>query len=420
MFQRTVLDNQLRVLTTTMPHTASVSLTISVGAGSRYESEEQAGLSHFIEHLPFKGSKNWPTARHISEAIEGVGGVMNASTDREMTVFWCKVAKLHYHQAFSVLLDLLLNPILDPAEMEKEREVIQEELRMTNDYPSNRVDLLIDEVLWPNQTMGRDVGGTAESVSKITTEDVATYMRQQYNPGNTVVAVAGNITHGEVLDLVNEATKDWLPCESLDWERVTDAPLKPVAKVEYHRSEQSHICLALPGISLNDPDRLPCAILNGILGDGMSSRLFLKLREEQGLAYDVSSTVSHYRDCGALVVYCGVEPQKTRAAIASVVDELRGMHDELPAKELNKAKEYAKGRLLLRMEDSRAMASWLGVQELLLDEVSTVDEIVQHIDAVTTDDVQRVAQRLLKGDNLRLAIVGPHRGVTAFLKQLHF
>ena len=173
MFQRTVLDNQLRVLTTTMPHTASVSLTISVGAGSRYESEEQAGLSHFIEHLPFKGSKNWPTARHISEAIEGVGGVMNASTDREMTVFWCKVAKLHYHQAFSVLLDLLLNPILDPAEMEKEREVIQEELRMTNDYPSNRVDLLIDEVLWPNQTMGRDVGGTAESVSKITTEDVA-------------------------------------------------------------------------------------------------------------------------------------------------------------------------------------------------------------------------------------------------------
>ncbi|MCH8897776.1 MAG: insulinase family protein, partial [Chloroflexi bacterium] len=236
MFQRTVLDNQLRILTATMPHTQSVSMMICVGAGSRYEPKELAGLSHFLEHLPFKGTKNWPSAQQVSEAIEGVGGLMNASTDREMTVFWCKVARPHYREAFSVLLDMLLNPILDPEDMEKERAVIQEELRMTNDYPSNRVDLLIDEVLWPNQTMGRDVGGTAESVANITTEDVATYMRQQYNPGNTVVAVAGNIAHEEVLDLVHTATRDWLPCDSLDWERVTDAPLKPEAGVEYHRS----------------------------------------------------------------------------------------------------------------------------------------------------------------------------------------
>ncbi|HZA22442.1 MAG TPA: pitrilysin family protein, partial [Dehalococcoidia bacterium] len=176
MYQRTILDNQLRVLSQTMPHTHSVSMVIAVGAGSRYEPKELAGLSHFLEHLPFKGTKNWPTAREVSEAIEGVGGLMNASTDREMTVFWCKVARPHFRQAFAVLLDMLLNPVLDPEEMEKEREVIQEELRMTNDYPTQLVDLLIDETLWPDQAMGRDVGGTPETVNNISVDDVREYM----------------------------------------------------------------------------------------------------------------------------------------------------------------------------------------------------------------------------------------------------
>ena len=214
MYQRTVLDNQLRVLTSTTPHSPSVSMLISVGAGSRYEPRELAGLSHFLEHLPFKGTEHWPTARQVSEAIEGVGGLMNASTDREMTVFWCKVAKPHYKQAFSVLLDMVLHPLLDAEEMEKEREVIQEELRMTNDYPTQLVDLLIDETLWPDQAMGRDVGGTPDTVSTITINDVREYMYQQYNPANTVVAIAGSITHEEVVDLVGGATHHWKPREA--------------------------------------------------------------------------------------------------------------------------------------------------------------------------------------------------------------
>ena len=202
MFQRSVLDNQLRVLTSTMVHTRSVSMIFCVGAGSRYESAEMAGLSHFIEHLPFKGTKNWPDAGAVSEAIEGVGGIMNASTDREMTVFWCKVPHTHFRAAFAVLLDMMLNPLLEPDEVEKEREVIQEELRMTMDMPSYRVDLLIDEALWPDQAMGRDVGGTPESVEQITQESIRDYMERQYNPANTVIAVAGNITHDEVVDLL--------------------------------------------------------------------------------------------------------------------------------------------------------------------------------------------------------------------------
>ena len=411
MFQRSVLDNQLRVLTSAMPHSTSVSVTISVGAGSRHEPDELAGLSHFLEHLPFKGTESWPTARHVSEAIEGVGGIMNASTDREVTVFWCKVARLHFRQAFSVLLDLVLHPLLNPQEMEKEREVIQEELRMTYDYPSHRVDLLIDELLWPEQAMGRDVGGTLESVENITLEDVRDYMVQQYNPANTVIAVAGNVDHDQVVDMVNEATRDWQPRVSLDWQPVVDyyaeRGIGAVAKVEQRQADQAHICLGLPGISLTDPDRYALAIFNGILGDGMSSRLFLNLREEQGLAYDVSSSLNHFRDCGSLVVYCGVEPRKAPEAVQAVVEELAGMRAPVPASELNKAREYTKGRLLLRMEDTRSVAAWLGAQELLLGQVSTIDETVQMIDAVSAEDLARVAERLLDPDKLRLAVVGP-------------
>ena len=424
MYQRTVLDNQLRVLTSAMPHSTSVSVTISVGAGSRYEPDELAGLSHFLEHLPFKGTESWPTARQVSEAIEGVGGIMNASTDREVTVFWCKVARLHFRQAFSVLLDLVLHPLLDPEDMEREREVIQEELRMTNDYPSHRVDLLIDELLWPEQAMGRDVGGTLESVNNINVDQVRDYMLQQYNPANTVIAVAGNVDHDEVVDMVNSATHRWQPKESLTWQPVVDyysgKHIGPVARVEQRQADQAHICLGMPGISLTDPDRYAMAIFNGVLGDGMSSRLFLNLREEQGLAYDVSSSLSHFRDCGSLVVYCGVEPRKTPEAVQAVVRELAGMRESVPAAELNKAREFTKGRLMLRMEDTRSVAAWLGAQELLLGRVSTIDETVQLIDEVTSDDVERVAARLLDPDQFRLAVVGPNDGEEALQGMLKF
>lgn len=424
MFQRTVLDNQLRVLSSAMPHSTSVSVTISVGAGSRHESDELAGLSHFLEHLPFKGTENWPTARHVSEAIEGVGGIMNASTDREVTVFWCKVARPHFRLAFSVLLDLVLHPLLDPQEMEKEREVIQEELRMTYDYPSHRVDLLVDELLWPEQAMGRDVGGTLESVENITLDDIRDYMIQQYNPANTVIAVAGNVDHEQVVDLVNEATTGWQPRQCLDWQPVVDyyseRGIGAVARVEQRQADQAHICLGLPGISLTDSDRFALAIFNGVLGDGMSSRLFLNLREEHGLAYDVSSSLNHFRDCGSLVVYCGVEPRRAPEAVQAVMQELGGMRNGIPTSELNKAREYTKGRLLLRMEDTRSVAAWLGAQELLLGQVSTVDETVQMIDAVTSEDVARVGNRLLDPNQLRLAVVGPCGDEGALQRLLKF
>ena len=420
MYQSSVLDNKLRVLTSTMAHTQSVSMVICVGAGSRYESDELAGVSHFIEHLPFKGTESWPTARAVSEAIEGVGGVMNASTDREMTVFWCKVARLHYKTAFAVLMDMVLNSRLDPEEVEKEREVIQEELRMTYDQPSYRVDLLIDEAMWPDQAMGRDVGGTLETVADIQQKDIREYMHQQYNPANTVVAVAGNVTHEEVVDMLAETTRDWKPLESLDWELATDNVEGPLVKVERRHSDQTHLCLGVPGLSLTHPDRYAFNLMNTILGDGMSSRLFLNLREEQGRAYDVHSSSSNYRYTGALVVYCGVEPSKTNDAVKTIVKEFQGMHQAPSEQELNKAREYSKGRLLLRMEDTRAVASWLGAQELLQDSVRTPEEVVESLDAVTPADIARVAKNFLNDDKMRLAVVGPRGGVKALTGMLRF
>ena len=414
MYQRSVLDNGLPVLTSSMPHTRSVTIAIFIGAGSRYESDEIAGVSHFLEHLLFKGTKNWPTARELSEAVEGLGGMMNASTDREMTVYWCKLASDHFHQALSVLADMMLNPILDTSELEKEREVILEELRMTNDIPSNRVDLLIDEVMWPSQPMGRDVGGSEESVRGITKEQIVDYTRHQYTPSNAVVTVAGNIRHTEVVEALNEALRGWVTEKPVSWYPVQNGQETPRIAVEQRKTDQAHVCIGLPGLPITHPDRFVLGLLNVILGEGMSSRLFLELREKQGLAYDVHSSLNLFRDCGSLTVYCGVEPQKSKRAITSVLEELKGLLNNIPPSELAKAREMSKGRTLLRMEDSRAVAMWMGAQETLTGNVRTVDEVMGLIDAVTTEDIERVATDLIKEEKLSLAVVGPYRSEARF------
>ncbi len=419
MYQRTVLENGLRVLTSEMPYTRSVSMFVAVGAGSRYEPDELAGLSHFLEHLPFKGTRSWPTALAISEAVEGVGGMMNAATDREMTSFWCKVASVYADRALPVIMDLVRRPLLEPAEMEKEREVILDELRMTKDYPGQVCDLLIDRALWPQQAMGRDVGGTAESVAAIGLEDVQRYMERQYRPNNTVIGIAGAISHDAGVRLIVDATADWEPGESLPWERVSiPSGDIPSLLLEHRATEDTSICLGLPGFALADADRYAATVLNGVLGDGMSSRLFQNLRETRGLTYDCHSALSSYRDCGALVVSCATEPIRAAEAIAATRDELKGLLQPAPASEVHKAREYIKGRLLMRMEDSRAVASWLASQELLMEEITTPDETASRIDDVTPQDVLRAAERLVGSPDLRLAIVGPHDDAGEFAEAL--
>ena len=410
----TVMDNGLRVLTSNMPHTYSVTLALFVGVGSRYEPDETAGSTHFLEHLLFKGTENWPTAQDISEAIEGVGGVMNASTDREITIYWCKVAKPHFRRALAVLLDMVLNPLLDQEEMEKERQVIQEELRMSNDYPTHRVDLLIDEMLWPNHPMGRDVGGTPESVNAITRDDLQALMQRQYGPDNVVISVAGGVSHEEVLDQIAESTPDWKPRNPMAWSPVKLEQKEAAFRMEYKDAEQAHICVAMPALPLDHPDRYALSLANVMLGEGMSSRLFLEIREKLGLAYDVHSSLSQYLDCGSLMVYCGSEPSRSQKSLEAIMGQLSAMREGFTERELEKAREYSKGRIMLRMEDTRSVAMWQGGQELLLNRVSTVDEVVSNIESVTLDDVNRVAREIVDKNRMNLAVVGPFKSDEAF------
>ena len=414
-YQKTVLANGLRVLSHSMPGIRSVSVCVYVGAGSRYEEDSQAGISHYLEHMLFKGTHRRPSSVEISSVIEEVGGMTNGATDRELTSYWCKVAKPYFYRALDVLVDMVRDPLMDPQEVEKERTVVQEELSASNDYPDFRAELLIDQMLWPNQAMGRDVGGSKESVQGISREMMVDYFHRQYVASNVVISVAGDISHGEVLEAVAPLAAQWPQGTAGTWHPVApDDQTKPKVQVEYRKTEQAHLLVALPGMSTYHPDRYALDIMSTVLGEGMSSRLFVEVREKRGLAYDIHSSATHFRDTGSFVVYFGVDPQKASYAVETVLGELHLVKAGVPQEELERAKGLAKGRLLLRMEDSRAVAAWAGAQEMLRNEVLSVDEVVEKVSAVTAQDVARVANDFLVEGKLNLAAVGPYRSGRRF------
>ena len=407
MYQKTTLDNGLRLITAAMPHTRSVSISFFIGAGSRYETETQAGISHFIEHLCFKGTSKRPTAREISTAIEGVGGILNGGTDKELTVYWCKVAQPYFQTTLDVLVDMLLNSRFDPADIEKERQVIIEEINMSNDSPPQRVAMLIDGLLWPEHPLGRDVAGSKESVGAITRDMLLGYLTGQYQPSNTVVTVAGGIKHQEIVTALNQVLDKWTSQQPHPgYLAYREQPVQRL-RIETRDIEQVNLCLALPGLPLLHPKRFSLDLLNVILGAGMSSRLFTQIRDKLGLAYSINSYIDHFLDTGSIIISAGVDTKNLPAAIQAILEELFHLKEIIPEPELNKAKEFSKGRLLLRMEDSRSVAGWMGGQEILTGRILTVDEVMSIIDAITAEELQQLAQELLVGDKLRLAVVGP-------------
>ncbi len=409
MYDKTTLDNGLRIVTATLPHTRSVSINFFIGAGSRYETDDVAGISHFVEHMLFKGTERRPTPREIAETIEGVGGIMNAGTDRELTVYWCKVPSAHFVRTFDVLSDNLRHSRFEPKEIEKERAVIIEELHMVEDNPSDLVGVLIDEVLWPNQPLGRDIAGSDETVKGIERQHMLDYMGRQYVPANTVLGVAGNVTHEEVVKEAERLLGDWDNTVFGAWFPAKDGQTTPRVALKTKKTEQVHFCLAVPGLSAYHPDRYTLDVLNSILGEGMSSRLFLEVREKRGLAYDVHSYVSHFQDTGAAVISAGVDPKKLAPTIEAILDELERLKENIPEKEATKSREFIKGRLQLRVEDTRAVASWLGGQELLRKNILTIDDVVRIVDGVDVENMQRVAREVFRRDRMNLAVVGPQR-----------
>ena len=418
-YQKTTLPNGLRVLTAHMPYSRSVSISIYVGTGSRYETPEQAGLAHFLEHLCFKGTKRYRSPQQISQAIDGVGGAINAATDRELTVFYCKVAQPHFALALDVLTDLVRRPLLASDEFEKERKVVIEELAMVADSPNQQVDLLLDETLWPDQPLGRDVAGSEDSVRGLTREMAVQYLHQQYVPNNIVVSAAGAVTHKQVMKHVKSSLGDWEQGVPEGWFPAVNGQTKARATSKYKATEQAHLSLAVRGLPIQHPDRFILSLLSVILGEGMSSRLTLELREKRGLCYDVHTYVSAFQDAGSLTIYAGVDPADAEEALSAVLVELARLRDKLVGKdEFDRAKELMKGRLLLRMEDTRVVSDWLGGQELLTGCVRTVDEVTEQIDAVTREDTRRIARQLFVTDQLNLAVVGPYRSPRRFQKLL--
>ena len=410
MFQKSSLDNGMRVVTSEMSHTRSVSTCVFVGVGSRYESDEEAGLSHFLEHMVFKGTTMRPEPQQISAAIEGVGGVINAATEHELTVYWCKVAQPYFEESLALLFDILRNSLYESDDIEKERHVIFEELGMINDYPTYKVEALIDEMLWPGHPLGRDIGGTRESVGGISREMILDFVSAYYTPDNIVVSVAGNVSHDDVVAQVERLSESWEPGGRNEWTPYNGAQHEPQSKVEYRKTEQAHMSIALPGVSLTHPQRYALDLLSVALGEGMSSRLFVEVREKRGLAYDVHSAVSHFTDTGAIVVSAGVDPKRVYDAVQTILEQVGALRNGLPEDELEKAKRLSAGRLMLRMEDTRAVASWMGQSETLLGNIAHVDDVMKQVNAVTIDDVLCLANDILVSDRLNIAVVGPCRG----------
>jgi predicted Zn-dependent peptidase len=410
---RTELAGGARLLTARLPDRASASLVLMFAVGSRYEDDPIGGLSHFIEHLFFKGTRQRPTAKAIAEAIEGVGGGMNASTDKEVTIYWCRVPAERLELAVDVLCDVVSNSQLQPADVERERMVILEELKMYLDQPQDYVHSLFERVMWPNHPLGRDIIGTVESVSAASREDLVAYVAEHYRLPNLVVGLSGAFDLARAAPLLEARLQ--LPNSHTNPSLEPPGDLSgPTVLLSRKDTEQAHICLGTRALSYLDPDRYALDLLSTVLGEGMSSRLFLEIREKRGLAYDVHTYTSKHRDAGSFAVYMGVDPSKAEQAVGAVLAELRQVCDEpVPMEELTKAREFTKGRLRLGLESTNSLASWLCQQELLTGEVKTVEEVIAQVEAVDPQVLQRVARRVLD-QPLQMAVIGPFDTDSAF------
>jgi predicted Zn-dependent peptidase len=415
MHQMTVLDNGLRILTSTMPHTQSVSIALFIGTGSRYESVEQSGASHFIEHMLFKGTAKRPTAKEIAITIEQIGGLFNGSTGQEESTYWARVVQPHLDTAIDVLTDMIRHARFEPAEIDRERGVIAREINLTLDTPGDLVYLLSNQLVWPNHPLGRDVAGSEGSIAGLDRDKLLAYMKTHYLPNNTVVSVAGDVKHEAVVRQIAARLGDWGRGEVMSYQPAKDSQREPRVRVHNQDTRQAYLCLSVPGLPRDHPDRLSLRLLNTVMGEGMSSRLFTGIREKQGHAYSIDSYISALYDTGVVGAYTSVDPEHAEDAIQAILAEWDGLRqEEIPSEELARAKDFTKGQLLPFMEDSFSVALWFGSQEMLFSERLTYEEAIEEIEAITTADIHRVAQQLFLEEKLNLAVVGPFNSEEGF------
>lgn len=408
-YKRTIFGNGLRVLTIPMPSLESATVLALVGAGSRYETKEISGISHFMEHMAFKGTDRRPSAMEISSIIDGMGGESNAFTSKEYTGYYIKSAKDRIETSFDVLSDILINSKFDANEIQKEVGVIIEELNLYEDTPVRKIGDIYEQLLYGDTPMGWDIGGEKEVIKKITREDFMKYKDSLYSADNMTVVVAGGVGEDEALKLADKYFSSMRKFK-------TDKPLpvkekqgKPEILIKYKETEQIHVAVGVRTISIKSEKRYPLSVLSAILGGGMSSRLFHEVRERRGLAYYVRSSAEEYTDAGSLVSMAGIDPKRAEEAIKVIIAEYQKVAEgkmNLKDEELKKAKEFLKGHLVLDLEDSKSVAGYYASQEILEDRIENPDEVLRKTDAVTAEDVIAAGQEFFKDERLNLALIG--------------
>jgi predicted Zn-dependent peptidase len=407
-WETATLESGLRVVTTPVPTAQSVCVNVFVGVGSRAEQPRTNGISHYLEHLMFKGTERRPTAIAIAEAIEGAGGILNAFTTQEMTCYWNQVPFDKLSLAMDVLADMMRHSLIDQEELNRERSVVQQEIRRAYDQPGAWAGHLLSEACFGDEPLGWPVAGTIETVEAMQRDDFVRHIGAWYVPQNMVLSVAGNTTQEEVLAAARtlfDGLEGAAPPGVA--ETRNGIPARNVV-VEARDVSQSNIGFALRAVSRTDPDRYALMLMNAVLGRGMSSRLFREVRERRGLAYSIGSSVTRYNDTGVLGISAGVSPEHVAETTTVVKAELRKLVDEpVGPEELTKARDYTIGSFRLGLETSMALAQRAGEQLLMLGAIEPIEDVVARLEAVTADDVQRVARRIIRSDNVSMSLVGP-------------
>ena len=418
-YSKQTLKNGLRLIDIPMPSVKSATVLILVGVGSRYEEKNINGISHFLEHMAFKGTKKRPTALDIATTIDGIGGEFNAFTSKDHTGYYIKSAVEHLPLLFDVLSDMLLSSKFDATEIEREKGVIIEEINLYEDTPMKKISDLYENLLYGDTKLGRDVAGKPEVIRSIKREDFLSYTDRFYSPVNAVITVAGGTIGQEVNELAEKYLSGWQkkPVDQAD--RVGEKQENPAVLLKYKDTQQAHLCVGVRAFNNTHPDRYKLSVLGNILGGGMSSRLFIEVRERRGLAYYVRSGNELYEDVGNFVTQAGIDIKRIDDAIKVILEQFDKIRTEkVSEEELTKSKENMKGKLILEIEDSKSLAGLLAQSELLEGGVKTPDEIIGEIDKVTAEDIKKLAQRIFIEKTLNLAVIGPHKDEERFIKLL--
>ncbi|MFN0094894.1 MAG: M16 family metallopeptidase [Dehalococcoidia bacterium] len=408
-WEQTELPNGLRIVTTPMPTTQAVSVNLFVGVGSRSEPQRLNGITHFLEHMVFKGTERRPDAILIAQEIEGAGGTLNAYTNKEFTCYWNIVPFDRFETALDVAADMLLHSKLEQEEIDRERTVVQQELKRNHDNPGAWAGRLIGQAVYGEQPCGWDVGGSVELVDGMHRDDFLTHIGAWYKPSNIVLSVAGNVSHAQVVRLAEPLFRD-MPAGSIPEVIPYDGEISgdPVA-LDSRAIDQCSLYLGFPIFGRDDSDRWAIRIMNDVLGAGMSSRLFREVRERRGLAYSVGSGYGFLADAGTFTISAGVNREKVRETIEVCLEETEKMTGALvPEDELRRAKDHSIGRFRLSLETAHALGQRHGEALLTRGRVESIDDAVVQMEAITAEDVQRVARRVVRKDRLRAAVVGPN------------